>query len=182
MLTMRGLERTSPRFRDVSAGERADNRFMRTIRILILAVIPAALMVLSPVRAEEAAEGQRTVTKTYVAGDAGPWPGAGICGDLVGGHNIGAVCFGRIDGDVITLKIEDDSGLPVGGLAYFTGADHNYRYQQRFCGESTPFPNIGGSLSVSLDAPGEYSPGCPLQGALFATTGRVRTTFTTTRT
>ncbi len=91
------------------------------------------------------------------------------------GPGIGCVGFGRTVGDVVTLRIYDASGRPVGAHASISD-DYGVRLRRDFCGSSGPLRAEPGRLAVFLRVQSGYSLTCGSSPAV-ATRGRVQATF-----
>lgn len=141
---------------------------------VVLAVAIAAF--LAPIEAGARSGGRRTVTKTYVTGDGGPWMSTAVCAPEWG-FGVGAVCLGAVEKGQVSLRIEDESGRRVGAEAVITDGNGVILSKYSFCGRSGPIAMRRGVLFVHLDGPDSYEPRCPLTEFGYATIGQVHATF-----
>jgi hypothetical protein len=140
-----------------------------TVKVLALLVLLALVPTTNAVASDD---GSVTMTRHYVGGEVGPLLGLMPCSEL------GRVCFGRSPSGLVEITIEDQSGLPVGGILQVDGGSG-----RPFCGSTGRIPvQPGGFVSVSLDSVGDVrgahwhnGPGC--SGGTGASRGRVVATF-----
>ena len=119
-----------------------------------------------------------TYTEPYL-GASGPLGVGGICDDALGpnstGTNVGAVCFSSVEGEQVTVSVEDETGLPVAAWARFTTASGDWiRQGLLLCGESgqLPVPDRWSRLEVFVSETFDTVGACAAQGRVVATATR----------